>query len=300
MPVYSHSRLSTFETCPRQFHFRYVLRVPEESEGIEAFVGKRVHEVLERLYEFVDRGQVPPLQKVVDRYYQIFDEHWDDARIRIVKEGTDKAFYRELGSRCLHNYYRRHYPFDADETLGLEERVLFELDEAGRYKVQGIVDRISRAPDGAIEIVDYKTGQWVPSQSKLDEDRQLALYQLGLQKVYGPKQPMRLVWHYVAKGVTRVSQRTPEQLERLRATTMERIDEIQRESAYEPKPSRLCDWCEYRSLCPAFREDSDARAQDTANASAPTNASARRAGDAQRPARPSALRVGRTGQLDLL
>ena len=36
--VYSHSRLSSFENCKKQFHFRYVLEVPTDTEGIEAFV----------------------------------------------------------------------------------------------------------------------------------------------------------------------------------------------------------------------------------------------------------------------
>ena len=61
MPVYSHSRLSSFDNCPKQFHFRYVLKIPSETESIEAFLGKRVHEVLERLYVFVRDGRVPSL-----------------------------------------------------------------------------------------------------------------------------------------------------------------------------------------------------------------------------------------------
>ena len=61
--VYSHSRMSSFENCPKQFHFRYVLKIPQETEGIEAFVGKRVHEVLERLYVFVDKGMVPSFEE---------------------------------------------------------------------------------------------------------------------------------------------------------------------------------------------------------------------------------------------
>ena len=50
---WSHSLLSMFENCPRQFHYRYVERRPAPFESIETFLGKRVHEVLERLYRFV-------------------------------------------------------------------------------------------------------------------------------------------------------------------------------------------------------------------------------------------------------
>ncbi|MEZ4291655.1 MAG: PD-(D/E)XK nuclease family protein [Myxococcota bacterium] len=59
--------------------------------------------------------------------------------------------------RALPAQLLRHYPFDDGETLGSERRVVF-LDEDGRYKMQGIIDRISRARDGVIEVHDYKTG----------------------------------------------------------------------------------------------------------------------------------------------
>jgi len=51
MPTYSHSRLSTFEDCPRRYYYRYIARlVVEEEEGIEGFLGSLVHEALEKLY----------------------------------------------------------------------------------------------------------------------------------------------------------------------------------------------------------------------------------------------------------
>jgi len=251
-PLYSHSRLSSFENCPKQFEFRYILKIPSESESIEAFVGKRVHEILERLYLFVGRGQIPGLEKVVDRYQKLWEETWDAERVRIVREGTPLSFYRELGERCLRSYYLRHYPFDADETLGLEKRVVFPLDGEGQYKMQGIIDRISRARDGVIEVHDYKTGARVPSQRQLDQDRQLALYQIGLAREYGEDQPFRLVWHYVANDVTRRSTREPEALDALRRETIERIEEIQGATSYPPRKSALCGWCEYRDRCPIW------------------------------------------------
>lgn len=257
MPVYSHSRLSSFENCPRQFYYRYVEKVPVETESIEAFLGKRVHEVLERLNRFVERGMVPSLAKVVARFRTLWDEHFDPDRVRIVRAENPPESYRESGERCLANHYRRHYPFDADESLGIEQHVAFTLDAEGRYRMQGIVDRVARARDGTIEIHDYKTGRFVPSQQTLDQDRQLALYQLALAPRYGDA-PMRLVWHYLLRDQTRVSTRTSEQLDRLRADTAARIDQIEAERDFDTRPSALCGWCEFRSICPASGAEANA------------------------------------------
>ena len=81
MEVYSHSRIKCFENCRKQFHFRYVLKLPQETEGIEAFVGKRVHEVLERLYIFVRQGLIPDLPRVIHRYEQLWEAEYDAERV---------------------------------------------------------------------------------------------------------------------------------------------------------------------------------------------------------------------------
>jgi putative RecB family exonuclease len=250
--AFSHSSLSTFENCPRQYWFRYVEKVVVDVESVEAFVGKRVHEVLERLYLFVGEGMVPSLQRVLWRYRQVWDAQYDPARVRVVRSGYQATFYRDLGARCLENYYRRHYPFDADETLGLERPVRMLLDEAGRYAVRGIVDRVVRARDGALEIHDFKTGRRVPRQQELDRDRQLALYELALRAELGETGEVRLVWHYVQADRMLTSSRTPEQLDELRREVMALVDRIRAERGFEARPGPLCDWCEYRAMCPAF------------------------------------------------
>jgi putative RecB family exonuclease len=248
--LYSHSRLSSFEDCPKKFQYRYLLRVPTDTESIEGFMGKRVHEVLERLYEFADSGRVPSLARVLERFRTWWDERYDPQRVRIVRTEHDAAHYREEGERCLGNYYRRFYPFDGDETLALEERVTFSLDRNDAYRVQGVIDRVVQARDGAIEIHDYKTSRRVPAQNRLDQDRQLALYQMGLAERYGADRPMRLVWHFLQHDRVRTSTRTPEQLETLRGETMALIDRIRAETRFEPRAGPLCAWCEFGDICP--------------------------------------------------
>jgi putative RecB family exonuclease len=249
--VFSHSSISSFETCPKKYQLRYVLKVPADSEGIEAFVGKRVHEVLERLYQFSARDMVPSLARVIARFRANWDEQYDAERLRIVRTELCPEDYQRAGERCLENAYRRLYPFD-DETIGLEHALQFPLDDEGRYAVRGVIDRLVRARDGALEIHDYKTGRRLPSQDELDRDRQLALYEIGMRAALREEGEVRLVWHYLLQNQVRVSRRTPEQLDALREVTCRTIDRIRAEEEWEARPGKLCPWCEYRAICPAF------------------------------------------------
>jgi putative RecB family exonuclease len=291
--IYSHSRLSSFESCPRKFQYRYIYKIPATLESIEAFVGKRVHEVLERLYEAVDRGHVPTLPQVIARYEALFDEHYDAERITIVRTENPVGFYRNIGVQSLSNYYQSHYPFDADETMGLEEHVQFELGQldSGRVRIRGYIDRIAQARDGTIEIHDYKTSARVPKQSDLDTDRQLALYQVGLGERFGEDQPMRLVWHFVRRNQTRTSSRTAEQLAELKENTLGLVDKIRRATVFDPRVTALCGWCEFKTRCPA---------SPTRDASLLTYEEERERDEAERAAMPRTAAAGAESDSDQL
>jgi putative RecB family exonuclease len=253
---YSHSRLSTFENCPRQFAYRYLEKLPVETESVEAFLGKRVHEILERLNHHVSRyGRPPSLRQVIARYRSDWAAAWHDG-IEIVRADTTRSSWEERGARCLENYYRAQYPFTDGTSAGIEERLQFKLDAAGRYKLVGIVDRIVDRGAGRYEIHDYKTGSRLPTQSQVDGERQLALYQIGLQQTYGDVQEVELVWHYLLHGRTLRSRRTPDQLDGLREQTIALIDAIEAERSWATRPGPLCRWCDFKSHCP------DARASD--------------------------------------
>jgi putative RecB family exonuclease len=249
--MFSNSRLGCFEKCPRQFRYRYVDKLPAGEQSIEAFTGKRVHDVIERLYRFVGRGRVPSLPAVLQRFAALWQEKFSPDEVHIAREGTEPDDYHALGEKCLSNFYRSHYPFDGDETVAIEERVTCSLDEGGHYRIQGIIDRLVRTREGQLEIHDYKTGRRIPSQRQLDEDRQLALYEMGVRERYGETGEIRLVWHFLRQGRECSSQRSSEQLDALRESTIDLIDRIRAESEYPARPSPLCGWCEYSHLCPA-------------------------------------------------
>jgi putative RecB family exonuclease len=249
--VYSPSRISTYESCPRQYKFRYIDRIPREEETIEAFVGSRVHEALNRLYRSLRPGNPHSLPDLLSYYEWDWGRRWHH-QVKIVKQGHSIEHYKEFGRRCLVNYYRAYEPFDGGETLGLEHKVTSALDPDGRYRVQGYVDRLMRVGPGRYEIHDYKTSGRLPPQSEIDGDRQLALYQLGVARAWSDAEAIELVWHYLAFGKEIRSRRTPEALERVKTATMSLIDRIEADTEFRPIKSLLCWWCAYRRICPIW------------------------------------------------
>jgi CRISPR/Cas system-associated exonuclease Cas4 (RecB family) len=198
----------------------------------------------------VNRWRRPPsLRQVLDRFDKDFSLHWND-NVQIIRADSTVEDYLRLGARCLENYYRSHYPFDAGETVAIEEPVTLQLDPEGRYRVRGIVDRIARPEPGRYEVHDYKTGSWLPPQKRLDADRQLALYQIGLEQTYPDVESVELVWHYLLFNKTLRSARSPEALAELKATTIRLIDTIEAATEFAARPGPLCRWCEYRAICP--------------------------------------------------
>ena len=225
MATYSHSRLKTFEQCPRSFLWRYVWGVRPVVEGVEAFVGKRVHECLEDLYERVARGQEPPpLRELLDRYGERWRRAWSGS-VRIVRDRSMSHYFR-LGVDCLEGYYRLHHPFQGGTTLAVEQS--FRLDLNGAHQLRGIIDRVDLGPEGTLEVHDYKTGRRTASVRELQADQQVGFYEIAVRHLYPQHRRVRFVWHYLqARTVRRVESRSPEALVALRRETVARIEDIE-------------------------------------------------------------------------
>lgn len=249
MAEYSISQIGTYETCARQYKLVYKDRIKRYEEGIEAFLGQRFHETMEYLYkERVFR--IIPLEELLEYFEKSWAGKWRD-EVKIVREGRQADDYRRLGRRFIEDYYRRHHPFDEGRVLKLEVNIKFPLDREGKYRFKGIIDRLMLAPDGAYEIHDYKTSSTLPEQAEVDKDRQLGLYQIGVQTLWPDAKEVRLVWHYVAFDMEMKSRRSAGDLQALKEEIAGLIDKIEAEREFAPNESALCDWCAYWDLCPA-------------------------------------------------
>jgi putative RecB family exonuclease len=249
MSIYSHSQLSTYETCPHQYKLAYIDKIEVETEGVEAFMGSRVHDALEKIYRDLKVTKLNTLEEVLSFYRQEWEKNWNEM-VRIVRKDYSAEHYRRLGEKCITDYYKRYYPFDHGKTLGLEEYITFPLEEEKDYWIRGYIDRVTLVDSSILEIHDYKTSNRLPTQEDVNSDRQLAFYHMGVSEKWQGVQEVRLIWHYLTFDTEIRSSRTPDELHRLRETTLELIRKIETDRHFFPKEGPLCNWCDYQGFCP--------------------------------------------------
>jgi len=252
---FSPSKLSVYQNCPKRYQYRYVDKISRARKTPETVVGVAVHSAFEELYALVTGGKVPTLPELQEIYEREFADGWDASVVekdaRFVKDD-----WRKVGRDCVQLYYEGNQPFSKDRTVAIEKRVGFPIMVDGHeYRIEGFVDRLALAPDGAFEIVDYKTAKSLPNQEHADEDWQLALYELAVRREWPDTKEVRLKWHYVRHGKTLTSIRDDAARAKLLADVTELISRIKHDHEFPVKPSMLCDWCEYKDLCPLFRDE---------------------------------------------
>ena len=251
MPSFSHSKLTTYQQCPQKYKFRYIDEIPPPIRSIELHLGNTVHRALEKLYEDAKHGQTLSCDEILAFYQQKWDEGYRP-QMRIVRSGTTARTYLEYGRQMLLAYHQRFHPFTESATLELEEKFLFPLSE-GR-EIRGIIDRLAKAGDGSLEIHDYKTSRRFPTPSQAGSDTQLALYELALRHRWPGTQRITLIWHYLAFDKDISIAKTLRQLETVKQNTLGLIKRIESTSTFPTQVTPLCDWCEYKEICPAMKK----------------------------------------------
>ncbi len=263
MPIYSHSRLSTFEQCPKKFKYKYLDKLkPEIEKTIETHLGSAVHKTLEWIYTNVKENDANlKIDDIIAQYIKEWQKEFSE-NILIVKKQLTAGDYFNKGVQFLIDYYSKHSPFK-DGTIECEKGILIELD-GEQCKIQGFIDRlVYNLETGEYEVHDYKTANNLPKQEHLDKERQLALYSLAIKEIYGEDKEVLLVWHFLAHNKTLTSKRTNKQLENLKKETIELIKKINSTKEFPRNRSVLCDWCEYKNIC--FKEEMEEKNIDKIN-----------------------------------
>lgn len=233
------------------FRFRTIDRLPEPP-SVAATRGTLVHSVLERLFDLTAAERVP------ERAVGLLPTAWADlvaaepGLAALVDDNPD-ALTRWLAEATT--LVERYFTLEDPSRLEPAERELYvetELDSG--LLLRGYVDRLDVTPDGQVRVVDYKTGRAPGPGFEATAMFQMRFYALVLWRLHG-KVPRLLQLVYLGSG--EILRYEPDEAD-LRATERkvhalwQAIQRAYDTGDWRPRPSRLCDWCSHRALCPEF------------------------------------------------
>jgi putative RecB family exonuclease len=248
---YSHSQLETYENCPLKFKLQYIERIKTGRQSVEAFMGTLVHGTMEKLYRDLRMSRCPGLEELNHYYLAQWDASYGE-HVFVVRNEYGPEDYRETGLRCISDYYQRYYPFPGGVPVWLEKKVDIPIEDAKGMPIAftGVIDRLDSCEGGKYEIHDYKTSANLPIRQDLEDDRQLSLYQLAVEKAFPDAREVELVWHYLVFDRELRLRRERSDLKRIAAEAANLARLIGATSEYPPRESQLCEWCELQEYCP--------------------------------------------------
>jgi putative RecB family exonuclease len=249
----SPSRAGDFMTCPLLYRFRVVDRLPEPPTPA-ATRGTVVHTVLERLFDrsAPDRTLATATGLLPDAWAALLES--DPELAELFADDADGRLAAEwlAGSEALLATY-----FTLEDPTRLEpaERELYvEATLGSGLTLRGYVDRLDVAPDGAMRVVDYKTGRSPRDGFEQRALFQMRFYALALWRIHG-QVPRLLQLVYLGDGdIVRYQPDEADltRMERKLDALWQAIERAHDTGDWRPSPSRLCDWCAHRALCPAW------------------------------------------------
>lgn len=256
MAIYSHSKLSTFETCKQKYKFHYIDGIKyEKAKAAQLVLGTVVHATMEKLYTDLKFSKTNSLKDLLNFYDEIWEKEWTDEVINPKEaEGIMEEHFKSMGKKYLEDYYKHYAPFNQIKVIGLETQDKLKLKNGSIYDIR--IDKLG-CDGNTYYVCDYKTDLKLKDQDTADQDRQLAMYSIWVKRKFKDAKKIVLLWHMLSFDKEVTSERTPEHLEKLEDTVVNLIKEIETCKEFPTNVTGLCKYCEYQQICPSFKHEAE-------------------------------------------
>ncbi|MFH1289742.1 MAG: PD-(D/E)XK nuclease family protein, partial [Patescibacteria group bacterium] len=207
----------------------------------QAIFGQVIHKTLNDFYKSPkDKQSLKNLLKLLDKNW--LDEGYSS---KVIEKKYKSQAVKMLGDFFKKEYDSRSLPDSLEQS--------FVIKMAPGLRVGGRMDRVDREKD-KIEIIDYKTGKAM-DQKAADKSLQMSLYALaatdpGILKA--KPEDVTLTFYFLENGQEVSTKRTSAELEKAKTEIIKKAEEI-RKSDFSPTPSHMCDFCDFRLLCDAWK-----------------------------------------------
>lgn len=243
-PYLSPSSINTFQQCPLKYKFSKIDGLVEPPT-IHTLLGNFVHDILENLYRLPAEQRTLPTARELARQFWDANYQSQAKSLKVVERD-----FRWKAWWCVENLWKLENPQEVELT-GIEHEVYGECEGV---TVKGFIDRFEKYSDNYLFIGDYKTGK-IPHPNFLDDKFvQLFIYALMLKETgVGRTKKVGLIYLTGPEVMTRnVTRDDLQQTQVLIKSTKSKIDEYCEKEKFPAKPSKLCNWCHFKRICPEW------------------------------------------------
>lgn len=237
--------------CALLYRFRVIDRLPEPPTSATAR-GTLVHSVLEHLFD-AERAErtFATAKSLLPQQWQALIETQPEVLTLIEKEGSTAQSWLAQAEALIESYFAVEDPQRFDPHAR-ELLVEFAVDDT--LTLKGFVDRLDKAPDGALRIVDYKTGKSPRDGFESKAMFQMRFYALIIWRSTGTIPSLLQILYLGNREILRY---VPDEqdllaMERKVKALWQAIETAVERREFLPKKSALCNWCNHQVLCPAF------------------------------------------------
>jgi len=246
----SPSKISTYLLCPFKYkcEINIQIRKAYKKDTPDLVFGNLIHGCLNDFFKRIDESErnFETLRKLFEIK---FKANWDKHKsIFQTKENITR--YVEEAKRqfkiFIDNELSKGSPFLLEEFP--KYNFSLELELGGKF------DRVDREGTDLI-LIDYKTGKLKEEDDK-DITFQLNFYEYLLTKLY-PQYKVKKKLLLFLKENQIIPHEDHIDLEAIEVEIVEIARIINSDYRFDPKPNRLCRFCDYQSLCPLMNKNNE-------------------------------------------
>lgn len=173
--TYSHSKLSNFNQCRKGYYHTYINK-KEQKQNPYSSLGSACHNSLEEVYD----GKVERPNK------QIFDNEFLKCELFGINFPKSKYDIKGGYRKDIDAFYDVYRKIDSKGKKFISEiGFILKLDE-DHYEI-GYIDLLVLNDNGTADIIDFKTSSAFDKSHTLSAGRQLVLYKVAVEELYGIK-----------------------------------------------------------------------------------------------------------------
>jgi len=264
--IYSFSKIDLFDKCKKKYHFNYI--DPEVAPIKKQFLkprdyntkGSAVHGAITLFYH------LPKKKRTFDDLKKCLKESWfcdlDVYRqppLGLLGGFKDIEHERQTymdSLRLLKNFFdmeKEQLPslfYVPVKTIRKSfedyEKMIKPVDK--KFSVSGKFDRIDELENGNLRVVDFKTGKTKNGIAQLE------FYKL-LAEMNFDKKVDEVSYHYLYDGKIKNYDVSKVNTKEIKKNILSKIEDIQKTKDFPPNPTRLCNHCDFKEICPVFKHE---------------------------------------------